>query len=317
MMNLGKMMADPEAMKRFGNTVVGLGPAHAAAEEDLRRARRAARNPLRVGPEPELLLHRDGAHLEDLADLPGRGRRVAGEGRGRHRRREQNPAAGRHLDLGRRRPVWVNTWNDGKVRLYDIRDPHAPKQIFDQKIGEQVNMVSQSWDGKRVYFTSSLLANWDKTAPAGPRPAVLQAVRLGRQGAEAAVQHRLRRGKARRAAPDALRRVLAVRPEGRRQVRLSANNNAMARLDRRGRARVRCCVAHAAEHVHAPPTVLAPGYFASRVHGARAWFVSTAAVLRVAADGPCSTTRATPGVSTTISATAWCCSASSTRPAAT
>jgi hypothetical protein len=24
-------------------------------------------------------------------------------------------------------------------------------------------MVSESWDGKRVYFTSSLLANWDKT----------------------------------------------------------------------------------------------------------------------------------------------------------
>ena len=24
-------------------------------------------------------------------------------------------------------------------------------------------MVSQSWDGKRVYFTTSLLANWDKT----------------------------------------------------------------------------------------------------------------------------------------------------------
>ena len=23
-------------------------------------------------------------------------------------------------------------------------------------------MVSESWDGKRVYFTSSLLANWDK-----------------------------------------------------------------------------------------------------------------------------------------------------------
>ncbi len=23
-------------------------------------------------------------------------------------------------------------------------------------------MVSQSWDGERVYFTSSLLANWDK-----------------------------------------------------------------------------------------------------------------------------------------------------------
>ena len=24
-------------------------------------------------------------------------------------------------------------------------------------------MVSQSWDGKRLYFTSSLLARWDKT----------------------------------------------------------------------------------------------------------------------------------------------------------
>ena len=24
-------------------------------------------------------------------------------------------------------------------------------------------MVSQSWDGKRLYFSTSLLANWDKT----------------------------------------------------------------------------------------------------------------------------------------------------------
>ena len=29
-------------------------------------------------------------------------------------------------------------------------------------IGKQINMVSQSWDGKRVYFSSSLLGNWDK-----------------------------------------------------------------------------------------------------------------------------------------------------------
>jgi selenium-binding protein 1 len=35
---------------------------------------------------------------------------------------------------------------------------------MEEQIGEQVNMVSQSWDGERVYFTSSLLANWDKTA---------------------------------------------------------------------------------------------------------------------------------------------------------
>ena len=63
--------------------------------------------------------------------------------------------------------LWVNTWNDGTTHLFDVSNPHAPKQVFEQKIGEQLNMVSQSWDGKRVYFTSSLLANWDKTAPGG------------------------------------------------------------------------------------------------------------------------------------------------------
>ena len=60
----------------------------------------------------------------------------------------------------------MNTWNDGKVRLYDISNPHAPVQVMEKQIGEQVNMVSQSWDGERVYFTSSLLANWDKTTAA-------------------------------------------------------------------------------------------------------------------------------------------------------
>ncbi len=58
--------------------------------------------------------------------------------------------------------LWVDTFMDGKVRAFDIRDPHAPVQVYEKTIGKQINMVSQSWDGKRVYFTSSLLANWDK-----------------------------------------------------------------------------------------------------------------------------------------------------------
>ncbi|WP_198246724.1 selenium-binding protein SBP56-related protein [methane-oxidizing endosymbiont of Gigantopelta aegis] len=58
--------------------------------------------------------------------------------------------------------LWVNTFMDGKTRAFDISDPFNPKQIFEQKIGAQVNMVSSSWDGKRLYYTSSLLANWDK-----------------------------------------------------------------------------------------------------------------------------------------------------------
>jgi len=61
-----------------------------------------------------------------------------------------------------RRHLWVNTFMDGTARLFDISNPEAPKQVYSEKIAEQVNMVSQSWDGKRVYFTTSLLANWDK-----------------------------------------------------------------------------------------------------------------------------------------------------------
>src|SRR5262245_30209415 len=59
--------------------------------------------------------------------------------------------------------LFVDSFMDGTVRVYDMRDPRKARQIHEQKIGAQVNMVSQSWDGKRLYFTSSLLANWDGT----------------------------------------------------------------------------------------------------------------------------------------------------------
>ena len=58
--------------------------------------------------------------------------------------------------------LFVDSFMDGTVRVFDVSDPHNPKQIYEKVIGKQLNMVSQSWDGKRVYFTSSLLANWDK-----------------------------------------------------------------------------------------------------------------------------------------------------------
>ena len=58
--------------------------------------------------------------------------------------------------------MWVDTFMDGKARYFDISDPFAPKQIYEETIGSQINMVSQSWDGERVYFSSSLLGNWDK-----------------------------------------------------------------------------------------------------------------------------------------------------------
>ena len=58
--------------------------------------------------------------------------------------------------------LFVDCFGDGKCRVFDVSDPHKPKQIYEKQIGRQVNMVSESWDGKRLYFTSSLLANWDK-----------------------------------------------------------------------------------------------------------------------------------------------------------
>jgi len=58
--------------------------------------------------------------------------------------------------------LWVNTFMDGTTRYFDLSNPEAPKQTYEKVTGKQVNMVSQSWDGKRVYITSSLLANWDK-----------------------------------------------------------------------------------------------------------------------------------------------------------
>lgn len=58
--------------------------------------------------------------------------------------------------------LFVDCFGDGKCRVFDVSNPHQPKQIYEKQIGRQLNMVSQSWDGKRLYFSSSLLANWDK-----------------------------------------------------------------------------------------------------------------------------------------------------------
>jgi selenium-binding protein 1 len=59
--------------------------------------------------------------------------------------------------------LFVDSFMDGTVRVYDVSNPRQAKLVHERVIGPQVNMVSQSWDGKRVYFTSSLLASWDGT----------------------------------------------------------------------------------------------------------------------------------------------------------
>lgn len=58
--------------------------------------------------------------------------------------------------------LFVDCFGDGKCRVFDISNPHKPALIHEREIGRQLNMVSQSWDGERLYFSSSLLARWDK-----------------------------------------------------------------------------------------------------------------------------------------------------------
>jgi len=61
--------------------------------------------------------------------------------------------------------LWVNTFMDGTTHYFDLSAPEHPKETYHLHTGAQVNMISQSWDGKRVYITSSLLSLWDKGAP--------------------------------------------------------------------------------------------------------------------------------------------------------
>ncbi len=161
MMNLGKMMADGEAMKRFGNTVV-IWDLHA----------RTPKKVLDVPGAPLELRCAWGASSDYCFTTTALTSEIwliyedAGEW---HSKKVADIGDASKIPLpvdisisADDKHLWVNTWNDGLVHLYDISDPHAPKQVFEEQIGEQVNMVSQSWDGERVYFTSSLLTNWDK-----------------------------------------------------------------------------------------------------------------------------------------------------------
>jgi selenium-binding protein 1 len=167
MMNLGAMMADPEAMKRFGNTVV-VWDLHARTPKKILDVPGA---PLEIrcawGSQSDYcftstaltskiwLIYEDGAgewQAEAVADI------------GDASKIPLPVDISISADDGL---LWVNTWNDGLVRMFDISNPRKPVQVFEQQIGEQVNMVSQSWDGERVYFTSSLLANWDKQESTG------------------------------------------------------------------------------------------------------------------------------------------------------
>ena len=162
MMDLGKLLNDAEAMKRFGNTVV-IWDLHTRKPKKILDVPGA---PLEVrcawGSNNNYcftttaltskiwLIYEDEAgewQAKDVADIADASKIPLPV--------DISISADDNL-------LWVDTWNDGTTRVFDISDPFAPKETYTHKIGDQINMLSQSWDGQRVYFTSSLLGNWDK-----------------------------------------------------------------------------------------------------------------------------------------------------------
>lgn len=164
---LSELIADPEAMTRFGKTVV-VWDAH-------------TRKPLQILEVP-------GAPLEirwalqprhhyafTTAALTSRLWGVFRQDDGRFEAVDLAPIGDPAktplpVDISLSaddRFLFVASFLDGMVRVFDVSEPRKPVVVLERQIGKMVNMVSQSWDGKRVYFTSSMLARWDKTGDDG------------------------------------------------------------------------------------------------------------------------------------------------------
>lgn len=162
MMDFSKVLADPAAMKNFGNTMViwDLKAMKPTKVLDVPGAPLEIRWALNEGQDWAItstaltsklwLVKQDQKgewQAKDVGDIGDPSKvpfpvdiSIAANGKG----------------------LWVNTFADGTARYYDMTNPEAPKQVYEKVIGKQLNMVSQSWDGKRVYFTSSIFSLWDK-----------------------------------------------------------------------------------------------------------------------------------------------------------
>jgi selenium-binding protein 1 len=162
MMDFGKMVKDEDAMKRFGQTVV-VWDLHTKKPKQVLNVPGAPLE-IRWAWDPE---HNYAFTMTALTsqiwlineDENGEWQATAVADIGDPKKLPMPVDISISADD---KTMWVDTFMDGKARLFDISNPKAPKQIYEKEIGKQINMVSQSWDGKRVYFTSSLLANWDK-----------------------------------------------------------------------------------------------------------------------------------------------------------
>ena len=158
-----KVTADPEAMKRFGNTMV-MWDFHARQPKKVFRVPGA---PLEIrwalGKKHNYAFTATAltsklwlVHQDDAGEWQAKEVASVGDVKGGVLPVDISLSADD-------KTLFVGCFADGKCRVFDVSDPEKPRQILEKQIGRQVNMISQSWDGKRVYFTSSLLAKWDKT----------------------------------------------------------------------------------------------------------------------------------------------------------
>jgi selenium-binding protein 1 len=162
MMDFGKLLKDEQAMKRFGNTFVVW--------------RLSERKPLKIFDMPgapleiRCAINPEHDYAFTTTALTSKIWLIYRDKQGIWQAKEVGdigdpskvPLPVAFTLSSDDRLLWVDTFMDGKVRTFDISDPFHPVQIYEKRIGSQVNMVSTSWDGKRLYFTSSLLSRWDK-----------------------------------------------------------------------------------------------------------------------------------------------------------
>jgi methanethiol oxidase len=162
MMDFGQLLSDKEAMKHFGNTIV-VWDLHTRKPKQVLDAPGA---PLEIrcawGAQNDYCftstaLTSQIVLIEEIEPGDWKATNVASIGKPAEIPLPVDISISSDDSL-----LWVNTFMDGKTRGFDITDPHQPIQIFEKKIGSQINMVSSSWDGTRLYYTTSLTANWDK-----------------------------------------------------------------------------------------------------------------------------------------------------------
>lgn len=161
MMDMGKLIKDPEAMKQFGNTTVmwdykSMKPLKIFNTPGAALEARWSFKPgdnwavTTTALTSQVYVYKEDAKGEWQQHMVG----TIGD-----------PAkVPLPVDIALNadgKSMWINTFMDGTTHLWDMTDPLKAKEIYTKKIGGQVNMVSPSFDGKRVYFSTSLMSNWD------------------------------------------------------------------------------------------------------------------------------------------------------------